>query len=94
MKKAYRLLNKLQQKQIQDFLELEPEDLASADPILIPITEFMNHAQAIAKQKGINPVEWPYYCIDWRQASRDLAQTYSRITIDGETYLMNKVYPE
>jgi len=92
MKKVYSQLSKRQQKQIQDYLEFEPEDLASIDPVLIPINEFMSHAQAIAKHKGINPVEWPYYCIDWRQASRDLAQTYSRITIDGQTYLMNKIY--
>ncbi len=30
--------------------------------------------------------EWPYTCIDWKQAARDLMQDYTPVEYEGDTY--------
>ncbi len=41
-------------------------------------------AEDIGAVKGDE--SWPYTCIDWDQAGRELAMDYSSVEIDGRTY--------
>jgi hypothetical protein len=56
--------------------------------MLIRDSHFEDYAQELAEDIGSiqkNP-QWPYTCIDWAQAAKELQQYYSSIDIEGETY--------
>ncbi len=57
---------------------------------LIPESEFQSYAQELAEDIGDVPRggsdKWPYYCIDWEWAARELAQDYSIVTFEGQDY--------
>lgn len=48
---------------------------------------FKTYAQELADQCGIEtPTHWPYTCIDWDQAARELKYDYTSVEFDGVTY--------
>lgn len=55
---------------------------------LIADNHFQNYAQELAEDCGMTdrPAGWPYYCIDWEYAARELKHDYSSTHIDGLTY--------
>jgi hypothetical protein len=55
---------------------------------LVRDSHFQDYAQEIADECGLTdkPVEWPFTCIDWQQAARELRMDYSCIDINGVTY--------
>lgn len=57
---------------------------------LIPESEFKDYAMDLADDlhgSAVRNASWPFNCIDWEQAARDLAMDYSSVEYDGETYL-------
>lgn len=55
---------------------------------LIRDSYFREYAQELAEDIGaINPdAGWPYSCIDWEQAARELRMDYTPVEFDGVTY--------
>ncbi len=54
---------------------------------LIRETYFKQYAMELADDLGIEaPTQWPYTCIDWDQAARELQHDYTAIDFDGVTY--------
>ena len=55
---------------------------------LIRDSYFEQHARDLAEDCGLTdkPMGWPYNCIDWEYAARELKYDYSSTTIDGITY--------
>jgi hypothetical protein len=49
---------------------------------------FEEYAQELAEDIGAvnRNVEWPYTCIDWERAARELKSDYTAVEIDGATY--------
>jgi hypothetical protein len=49
---------------------------------------FERYAQELAEDCGMTPKEvaWPYTCIDWEQAARELQMDYSSAEFNGVTY--------
>ena len=61
------------------------------DPMqLIADDYFEDYAQELAEETTPGcrngAVEWPFSCIDWEKAARELKQDYSMVEFDGETY--------
>ena len=58
----------------------------------IPETDFEDYARELAED--IRPMpddlanDWPYYCIDWKQAARDLRMDYTPFQFEGTDYLV------
>jgi hypothetical protein len=55
---------------------------------LIRDSHFQTYAQELAEDAGLTdkPQAWPYTCIDWEQAARELRYDYASIDIGGVTY--------
>lgn len=55
---------------------------------LVRDSYFERYAEELAEDVGaINPnLAWPYTCIDWGRAARELQQDYSQIEFNGVTY--------
>lgn len=55
---------------------------------LIRDSYFMQYAQELAEDTCAlkSAEEWPYTCIDWDQAVRELQTDYSSAELDGVTY--------
>ncbi len=55
---------------------------------LIRDSYFENYAQELAEDMGLlaRSSAWPYTCIDWEQAARELQQDYTRVDFGGVTY--------
>jgi len=55
---------------------------------LIRDSYFQTYAQELAEDAGLTdkPQEWPYTCIDWEQAARELRYDYASVDIGGVTY--------
>lgn len=56
---------------------------------LIPEDDFEEYARELAEDvhgDAVRNAEWPFTCIDWEQAARDLQQDYSTAEYQGETY--------
>lgn len=55
---------------------------------------FVEYAQDLADDLGLlsngaNPASgWPFYCIDWERAARELEADYSSFSFDGREYLI------
>ena len=75
-------------------LDLEQElrgDLHAAandEPMMVPDDAFEDYARDLAEDCAELPVDlkWPYTCIDWKQAAKELQQDYTSDDFDGETY--------
>lgn len=64
-------------------------DHAEQGQILIRETHFTAYAQDYAEEIGDidpNSDRWPYTCIDWEQAARELRQDFTSVDWDGVTY--------
>lgn len=65
-----------------------PEDGAT----LIRSNYFVTYAQQLADDLGVtndrHVQQWPFTCIDWEQAAKELEQDYSTITWGGVDYLV------
>lgn len=57
---------------------------------LIRESHFEDYAQQLAEDIGAIKTDagWPYTCIDWEQAAKELAMDYMEVDFDGVTYLM------
>jgi hypothetical protein len=57
---------------------------------LIRETYFKDYAQELADDLGVDQssMQWPYTCIDWDQATRELAMDYTSVDFDGVEYLL------
>jgi len=55
---------------------------------LIRDSYFKEYAQQLADDCGMikDGAQWPYTCIDWDMAARDLRMDYSAIDFNGVTY--------
>ena len=55
---------------------------------LIRESYFEAYAQELADDMGSidQKAQWPYTCIDWEQAAKDLQQDYSSVEFHGVTY--------
>jgi len=55
---------------------------------LVRYSYFKTHAQEIAEECGMiqSNAQWPYTCIDWDMAARDLQMDYTSIEFDAVTY--------
>jgi hypothetical protein len=49
---------------------------------------FKNYAQELAEDIGSikSEAQWPYTCIDWGKAARELQMDYTSVEFDGITY--------
>jgi hypothetical protein len=54
--------------------------------MLIRGSYFGDYAQELAADCGDYPKRWPYTCIDWAQAARELQMDYTPTEIDGVTF--------
>lgn len=56
--------------------------------MLIPDSYFESYARDLADDLGLlnDHMTWPYTCIDWEKAARELQQDYSTVDYDGITY--------
>lgn len=55
---------------------------------LIRDSYFEDYAQELAEDCGDfdNSARWPYNCIDWKKAARELQYDYTAVDFDGVTY--------
>lgn len=55
---------------------------------LIRDSYFEDYAQDLAADLGLlqQGATWPYTCIDWERAARELKMNYSMVTFDGVDY--------
>ncbi len=56
---------------------------------LIRDSYFAEYAEQLAEDTGdynSREVRWPYTCIDWEQAARELQQDYTTVDFDGVDY--------
>lgn len=55
---------------------------------LIRDSHFEQYARDLAEDCGLTdkPMAWPYNCIDWEYAAKELQYDYSSTDIDGITY--------
>lgn len=55
---------------------------------LIRDSYFVEYAQELAEDCGDfdNAARWPYNCIDWERAARELQYDYAAVDFDGVTY--------
>lgn len=58
------------------------------DLLLIHEDHFVDHARDTAEELlGVNTSEWPYTCIDWEDAARDLRVDYDCVEFpDGTAF--------
>jgi len=63
-------------------------DDISRDSTLIRESYFEDYAQQLADDLGYtsSKMQWPYTCIDWEKAARELQSDYSCVDFDGVTY--------
>lgn len=82
-------LSASQVKQVVNDSGYTKEQLEFENPLFIADYDFKEYAQELAEDIGaINEVDnWPYTCIDWEHAARELSYDYSSVTIDGTDYL-------
>ena len=55
---------------------------------LIDDVMFQTYAEDLANELGLvndNP-QWPYTCIDWEQAARELREDYTSVSVAGREY--------
>ena len=75
-----------------DALRKQGEDYAAGwdhGETLIRDSYFKEYAQELAEETGAiknSDISWPYTCIDWDMAARDLQGDYSAIEFSGVTY--------
>ena len=59
---------------------------------MIRESHFKEHAQELAEDIGAIKFDvssqWPYTCIDWDKAARELKMDYTEVDYDGVTYLV------
>jgi hypothetical protein len=69
----------------------------SYEPTLIAEWHFTEYAQELAEDIAPFPSgsremmileQWPYRCIDWEQAARELRYDYTTVRFDGNDYLI------
>lgn len=57
---------------------------------LVRDSYFVRYAQELADEindvGGDAGIKWPFTCIDWEQAARELQHDYTPVTFDGVTY--------
>lgn len=86
----------------QDFGTDEAEELAELEELESEISDFMHGATMVpevyfedyARELAEDCCDlshadsWPFTCIDWKQAAKELAMDYTEVTYQGDTYLV------
>lgn len=56
---------------------------------LVHRDNFEDYAKEMAEEitPNFDELHWPFTCIDWEQAAKELEQDYSSFDFDGEEYL-------
>jgi hypothetical protein len=77
-------------------VDQDPDALAhfgdSYEPTLIRETDFAEYARELAEEIAPSReaadllTQWPYNCIDWDYAAKELAYDYNTVTFDGVDY--------
>jgi DNA repair exonuclease SbcCD ATPase subunit len=75
-----------------DTLEREVGDEWHHGVALIPENDFQEYAQEFAEDIGAidRNAAWPFSCIDWEQAARELQMDYTSCEYQGDTYLFRE----
>lgn len=89
---------------LSDFGTDEAEELAALEELESEITDFMHGATMILERDFESYAEelaeditpgfsstnqvWPFTCIDWGQAAKELAMDYTSVEYQGDTYLV------
>lgn len=72
--------------------ELEDEVNLNDANALVPDADWVEFAKNLAE--GIGSVDdaarWPATCIDWDQAAAELAQDYTMVDFDAESYYLDQ----
>ena len=65
------------------------ETVAENESLMIPEGNFKEYAQKLADDLGLTSKgdSWPLNCIDWDEATDELASDYSTVKVNGTTYL-------
>lgn len=78
------------EEELNVLLKLQEQAEGSPDweygEILIRDTYFERYAEDLAGDLGIDFTHWPYTCIDWAEAARDLQMDYTCVDFDGVDY--------
>lgn len=69
-------------------LECVSTEAVQYGDVLVRDSYFVDFAQQLAEDTGAvnDNAQWPYTCIDWGEAARELQYDYSSVDFDGETY--------
>lgn len=70
-------------------LESEIGNLRDGETLILE-RAFEDYARELAEDitPGFRDASWPFTCIDWEQATKELAQDYTSVTYQGEEYLI------
>ena len=74
------------QELLEQAEELSDVLQSTAADFFVRENRFQEYAMFLAEEPGIDTTGWPYSCIDWVKAARELRMDYSAVVIDGETY--------
>ena len=82
--------NEIEIAELQD-LKNSLEDEGWEDGIqMIPCSDFVEYTQDLVRDCYEMPDNWPFSCIDWEQAAKELEDDYSQIEYDGVDYFYRK----
>jgi len=80
-----------EEKELKELDELESEisDFRHGEQ-MIAEDDFEDYARHLAREAGDVPqkLDWPFNCIDWEQAARELEADYTSVEYQGDTYLV------
>lgn len=70
-------------------LESEISDFRHGET-MIPVDRFTEYAQELAQDLGYmdrkGADKWPFTCIDWEEAAKELSQDYTEVSYQGQDY--------
>jgi hypothetical protein len=69
-------------------LENEISEFMHGETMILE-NDFEDYAREMAEDthgKAVREATWPFTCIDWEQAARELAMDYSTVEYQGESY--------
>lgn len=75
-------------RDIEAFLEEGTAEFQHGETLILD-SYFEDYAQELAEDIGEQPrdgVRWPFTCIDWEKAARELQYDYSQAELGGYTY--------
>ena len=81
-----------EQEELVELEELESEigNLRYGETLILE-SDFEEYARELAEDitSGFREASWPFNCIDWEQAAKELAMDYTTVTYQGDEYLVH-----